>query len=236
MTSNERAACVEAIDTYRQEHMVPTVVCSRQIEYLTQTKRVTLRNAVVVQPLTVQQIDAYLSSAGSQLAAVRVALSEDEVLRELARTPLMLNILTLTYQGKAVDDQVKHMPPDVQRLHVLGTYVERMLKRRAASRYTPEQTKYWLAWLARQMVQHGQAEFYLERMQPNWLEEPQSLRNAYRATVRMGTGLLFGLLFGLLSGLFGGLLWLLFGGLLSGCSSLCSSGCSSGCSVGLLTE
>src|SRR6266700_2090432 len=86
VTSNVRAACVDAINVYHQEHMVPLIVCSRKTEYFAQTRRLTLRDAVTVRPLTAQQIDDYLSNAGGQLAAVRVALTEDKELQELATT------------------------------------------------------------------------------------------------------------------------------------------------------
>src|SRR5579859_5502125 len=60
-----RAACVESINTYRQAHgLLPTVVCSRQTDYLVLSTRLLLRTAVVVQPLTPEQIETYLESAG----------------------------------------------------------------------------------------------------------------------------------------------------------------------------
>jgi GTPase SAR1 family protein len=54
----ERTACIEAINTYRQEHgLLPLVVCSRSADYLAQTARVQLGCAVTVQPLTPQQVE-----------------------------------------------------------------------------------------------------------------------------------------------------------------------------------
>src|SRR5712691_959086 len=95
-----RAACVEAINAYRQAHgLIPTVVCSRQTDYFALTARLLLRTAVIVQPLTAEQIATYLSSDGHRLDALREALRKDADLRALARTPLMLNVLTVAYQG-----------------------------------------------------------------------------------------------------------------------------------------
>jgi MFS family permease/DNA polymerase III delta prime subunit len=193
-----RSSCIQAINMYHQEHtLVPIVLCSRKAEYEAQSTRVTLSKAVVVQPLTPQQIDDYLTQAGQQLEAVRSLLHDDQELQELARTPLMLTILILTYQGKAVDDLLTRMPADAQRQHVLGTYVERMLQRRAVSHYTPDKTKYWSAWLAKQMVEHSQAEFYLESMQMDWLPASQ-LR-------WLLPGIVVGLVYGLFSGLVKGI-------------------------------
>src|SRR5260370_22635594 len=56
------------------------------------------------------------------------------------------------------------------RQQILETYVRRMLSRRGIkTRYTPQQTRQWLAWLARQLKQHNQTVFYIERMQPELL-------------------------------------------------------------------
>jgi DNA polymerase III delta prime subunit len=211
---NHRAACIEALNEYRNTHgLLPTVVCSRSAEYLDQKTRVLLRTAVVVQPLTPEQIEIYLKSAKQQLASVREALRTDEVLQEMVATPMMLSIVTLAYHGASIEDLLMVGSPETRRQRVFATYIERMLQRRAASHYTPDQVKRWLAWLAWQMVQHGQTEFYLEQMQPNWLEGPQLLRHTYRAAVRMGTGLVGGLLGGLSTGLLVGLLGRLVYGL-----------------------
>jgi hypothetical protein len=223
-----RSACIQAINAYRQEHnLVPVVLCSRKAEYEAQSTLVTLSKAVVIQPLTSQQIDDYLTQAGQQLEAVRSLLREDQELQELARAPLMLTILALTYRGKAVDDLMTRMPPDMQRHHVFKTYVERMLQRRAASHYTPDQTERWLAWLAQQMAQHSQTEFYLERIQPGWL--PKTWFDRLHPTIAAGLlgTLLFGVsgtlaalyagfhhgdivVFGMSSGVLGGLILELF--------------------------
>jgi len=58
-----REACIDAINLYRQEHsLVPVVVCSRSTEYLHQQTQLRLQKAVVIQPLTNEQIDDYLVS------------------------------------------------------------------------------------------------------------------------------------------------------------------------------
>jgi len=107
--------------------------------------------------------------------------------------------------------------PGSKRERIFATYVQRMLARRSTSvRYTPTQTIHWLSWLAWQMKCHNQTEFYLERMQPDWLEAPQSLRHWYRAAVRVATGLVVGLFHGLIVGLRDGLFIGLVFGLLGG--------------------
>jgi DNA polymerase III delta prime subunit len=171
VSSTDRSACVEAINAYRQEHgLLPMVVCSRNADYVALSKQVLLHRAVTIQPLTSQQIESYLSNAGEQLASVRAALHEDPALQELATTPLMLNVLTLAYQGTSIDRVEAGDSPEVRQRQVFSAYIERMLQRRSGqTRYSRQETMQWLGWLARQLSEHDQTEFYLERMQPDWL-------------------------------------------------------------------
>ena len=184
VATTARLACLKAINTYRQEHgLLPTVVCSRSAEYLTQDTRVVLSSAVIVQPLTEQQVEDYLVSGGEALWALRVALHQDAALRELTTTPLMLSILTLTYHGMPVEDLLQVASPTERQRQVFEHYIKRMLERRGGNTstnngskkekasYTPQQTVQWLSWLARQLAQHSQSVFYIERMQPDWLVE-----------------------------------------------------------------
>ena len=193
-----RSACVRAINTYHQQHnLVPIVLCSRKAEFEEQAIRALLHKAVTVQPLTLQQIDDYLSHAGQQLEAVRSVFREDQGFQELVRTPLMLSIVALAYQGQEVDSLVTHLSPDMQRNHLFEAYVERMLRRRRVSQYTPDQIRRWLAWLAQQMEQHSPTDFYLERMQMDWLPASR-LRWLLPGIV---IGLVYGLFFGLVKGI-----------------------------------
>ncbi len=191
-----RAACVQAINDYRQEHgLLPMVVCSRSTEYLTQKIPMQLAGAIVVQPLTPQQVDDYLESGGEALSALRVALQQDTELHALASTPLMLSIMTLTYHDMPVEQLLRTISPKERQRQVFEHYVERMLQRRGIdSRYTAEQITHWLSWLARQLAQHSQSVFYIERMQPDWLVE-NHVHHRYPSLV---AGLIFGLL-GLIS-------------------------------------
>jgi hypothetical protein len=205
----QRSACIAAVNQYRQEHnLTSLVVCSRSTEYLAQDTRLVLHRSVMVQPLTAQQIDDYLSSGGERLAAIRTALREDEGLQEMAAQPLMLNILTLTYQGMAPDDLSAIKSPAILRQQVFNRYVERMLQRRGVTtRYTPQQTKGWLLYLAKQMKLRNQTEFYIEHMQPDWVSKS---RRQHIFSVLIA-GLISILLFGLSAILIFGLAGLFFG-------------------------
>ncbi len=188
-----RSACVKALNAYQQTHEFgPFVVCCRKEEYEAVSTRVILQQAVVVQPLTPEQIDAYLSHTGGQLEAVRRELNEDSQMREMVTTPLMLNIVTLVYQGKANAPFPIASLLVMRRERVLAMYVKRMLARRATkTRYTEEQMVHWLAWLAYQLVHHNQTEFHPQWLQPDWLPDGW-FRRFYRHAV---TWLFYGIIF-----------------------------------------
>jgi hypothetical protein len=104
MEASARAACIVAINTYHRDHLLPLVICSRTDEYDMAAKheRLALHNAVVVQPLSREQVDTHLISLGKPLDALRTALKKNPLVQELASTPLMLEVLMLTYQGRLI--------------------------------------------------------------------------------------------------------------------------------------
>jgi DNA polymerase III delta prime subunit len=197
VSQEARGACIEAINTYRKEHLVPLVVCSRRAEYeqLAPQERLVVHSAVLVEPLTKQQVETYLEQAGPALAAVRTVLHTNPVLQELTTTPLMLGVLTLTYAGAVVQDLPQHGSADEQQRQIFTAYVERMVMYKGdVVHYPLERTKAWLGWLG-QMRAHFQSVFYLEHLQPDWLAPEQK-----RPYVQLAV-LLPGILIGLLAGL-----------------------------------
>jgi len=166
-----RQACIDAITVYRREHgLVPLVVCSRREEYLKLAGHLSLQQAICIQPLTYQQINEYLISAGEQVEALQSALRDDVDLQQLVTTPLMLSILTSAYRGRSVEALTGAGTLEKRQEQVFATYVESMFKRRKPEQhYSAQQSVRWLAYLAQQMKQHYQTEFYLEHMQLDWL-------------------------------------------------------------------
>ncbi len=165
-----RAACVQAINQFRQEHLVPIVVCCRVADYETLTVRLKLQGAVLLQPLTSQQVKAYLDGVGPELVAVQTMLQEDATLQELTQTPLMLSVMTLAYRGLPVEDLPPFETTEARRRHLFDTYLQRMFERRGADdRYSPQETTIQLSWLAKKMSAQAQTVFLIEQLQPGWL-------------------------------------------------------------------
>ena len=102
--SEHRKACADAINKFRPEHgLTGIVVCSRTREYEELASQLKLNSAVLIQPLTHEQIDRYIAAGGPQLAALGSAMQTDVVLQELAEVPLMLSVMSLAYSGQSVD-------------------------------------------------------------------------------------------------------------------------------------
>jgi len=207
VAEEHRAACAGAIETYHREHeRVGLVVCSRRAEYFALPTRLHLRTAVVVQPLTDQQIDYYLTQ-GKGLEGLRDALATDAELHSAARTPLMLGIIRLIYLDGATGALARLGKTSDWRRALFGEYVAHMLTRRrghvelgspevSAGRaptldkarwasYSDQETLHYLAWLATQMKAHNQQEFDVERLQMDWLSGERA-RTSYRRSARIG--------------------------------------------------
>ena len=219
VAADKRDACVSAINAFQKEHIVSMVVCSRIAEYQALTDRLNLTSAITIRPLTEQQINGYIASADPHLTALDYAINSSPELRELAKTPLMLSIMTLTYHDQHKARQSTHASNRSEQQHLFDRYIRRMFQHRDLSHlYTPAKTLHWLQWLADQMVKRNQTTFYIERLQPDWLGGKQ-LISLYQIIVRLCGGMIFGLIggliFGLLLGPSGGLrvglmFWLIF--------------------------
>ncbi|PSO93103.1 MAG: hypothetical protein BRC48_13030 [Cyanobacteria bacterium QS_9_48_30] len=201
VSTNYREDCVRALNEFSQEHgQTEMVVCSRVQDYEALTNSLKLQNAIYLQPLTPEQGEDYLINAGFDPEAVRSVLSDGE-LQELARTPLMLNIIALAYQGQDLETLLSTNLED-RRRHLFDAYIERMFNRRGgvqqgksdsqADLYPKEQVMHWLSWLAQRMSQESQSIFLIERMQPSCL-----LTSARKWLYGLGVVLITALVFGL---------------------------------------
>ena len=206
----QRSACVEAINAFRARHtkrLNRMAICSRLTAY-EGLPRLKLRGAIVVQELTARQVDGYLAEMGEEVSGLRTALDEDAVLLEIATTPLLLNIMILTYQGSGPASLPTAQTAEARRAELLTAYVMRMFGRHGAvARFGADRTIHWLAWLARELDRHSQVTFQLEHLQPGWLLTPGE-RRAYALVDRLGWAIIFGLGFGLTLGL---LYWWMYG-------------------------
>ncbi len=231
MDATSRSACIAAINAYHREHLlVPLVICSRRTEYedAASHQKLALQHAVLIQPLTLEQVYAALDQIGQPLDALRQTLQTNLALQELTTTPLKLGILMLTYSRTQVPT-LSHEIAALERQMWID-YVAHMTEQKGgAGHYSLQQTDLWLSWLARNLQKHYQTVFYLERVELDWL--PDSLRpRAFWLTMRLPI-ILLGMLSSCIIGLFSqtvfdlttGIQAAVLGGLLADCISQSAS-------------
>ena len=186
-----REQCITALNQFNQEYCPEIVVCSRIKDYEALSSRLNFQSAVYLRLLTLEQIFHYLDSLGSDVTGLKTLVEEEKALQDLAKSPLMLNIMTLAYQGVAVEDLPKTDVVEECRKQLFDDYIERMssyerifryqARSKNKQRYSKTKTIRWLSWLAQRMLQESQTIFSIENMQPYWL--PTKLT---RVTYRCG--------------------------------------------------
>lgn len=187
-----RNDCVDALNAFQQESGTEMVVCCRRQEYERLNSRLHCQTAISLQALTLQQSQSYLNQLRADLRGLNSLLTTDRALQELAKSPLLLNIMVLAYQGVAVADLPETQVLEVRQRQLLDTYIRRMLTHRGqAMPYAPSRTLGWLIWLAQQMVRESQTVFLIETMQPRWVQ------GWARVFYLLGTLLVLGLIVGL---------------------------------------
>jgi eukaryotic-like serine/threonine-protein kinase len=194
VAEERRAACVGAINEYLEKVGVPGMcMCTRLREYGELGTKVRLSGAVRVEPLTDVQVAEYVEAAGEKLVGFCEALHAEAALREMARSPLMLSIMSLAYEDAPVREVAMNALETAQarRAHAFRTYVRKMFERRgkAARSYGTQETVRWLHHLAKGMRERSQTVFLVEDLQPDLLSY-RSLRTTYAIMSRASLGLL----------------------------------------------
>lgn len=194
--ANHRAACVTALNQFRQQHgLTGIVINSRRKAYEALETHLHLGSAYLLQPLTTAQIDAYLTAAGERLGGLKTAVHQDPALAKMAQTPLMLHVLSVAYwQTKMVsgDDE------SIGITDLFDAYVRAMFTRRGNNTgYSEAGVVHRLSWLAQQMDTHNQAVFLIEGLQPSWLNSQR-----WQFTYMVGSRLFAGLVSSVLMWLF----------------------------------
>ena len=215
LAEERRAGCVTAINTYLETvELAPQLaVGSRSAEYAALGAKLAIGGAVELEPLDLPAIEQTL--AGVPAAhGVLLALQTDELLRELATTPLIVNVLLLTYGGQDVPT-VQAKSIEERRAALWRAYLRRMLVQRPLpDRWPPDGALHSLVWLAKLLREQSETNFLLDDLQPEAL--PSEEQHMYHWLVSRGVGLLAGLGLGVVGGLFAGLVFGPLEGLLAG--------------------
>ena len=148
VAADDRDRCVEQINALGERSAVPRIaVASREADYERLSTTLRSHHAVRIEPLDREQVEEYLNEVSPRLDGLRSALERHPSLWESIKTPLMLDVLALTYRaGRAGDD-----PPIGGERGLLDTYLVEMVARgtTAVSAPSPERAFRSLRFLAR---------------------------------------------------------------------------------------
>ncbi len=166
-------------------------VCTRYNEYKNCNSRLRLNGAIFLRPLTDAQIRTYLVAARSRELWYNIE-SEPQLLA-LGRTPLLLSVMTLAYEEILIHSWKRLTCKEDLRQYLFNAYIRRMLGREINPRKqpSPEKTRHWLIWLAQKMEQENQAEFWIEKINPNWLQTTRQ-KQLYRIGATLAGGFIPG--------------------------------------------
>ncbi len=196
LEASRKEQCIEAINRLLEDSPQPpqVAVCTRYNEYKNCPSRLRLNGAIFLRPLTDAQIRAYLLAARSRELWYNIE-SEPHLLA-LARTPLLLSVMTLAYEEILIHSWKRITSKEDLRKYLFNAYIRRMLGREINPRKqpSPEKTRHWLSWLAKRMEQENQAEFVIEKIHPDWLQTPRQ-KQLYRIGAALACGFIPGLAF-----------------------------------------
>lgn len=186
VAADARDDCVNIINEFRsdQYNTIEMVVCSRIADYEALSQRLNLNTAIQIQPLGEKQVDIVLQQSGLEMQAVRAMLKTDPPLRELTQSLLLITVMMLAYEGKTIADLKQLKTADTRRRHLFDTYIDAMFTRRPVSTnypYSELDSRHWLIEIAYGLIEHQASEFYIEKLQPDWLPvgKPRDLYTNY---------------------------------------------------------
>ncbi|MEP0857938.1 NACHT domain-containing protein [Trichocoleus sp. DQ-U1] len=192
-----RNGCVRALNDFIGLYpQTEVAVCSRVRDYEALTERLQISSALCLQPLSSEQIYQFLDGLGESLTNLKVLLRNNTELDQFAKNPLIINLMSVAYQGWLIEDLKLHLysASEHRNQHVFNAYIDRRLEQKSTSEYSKNDVLHWLSWLANRMVQERQTIFLIEKMQPTWLQHSLS-----RMIYKLGTLMLSGILAGLIS-------------------------------------
>lgn len=171
----DRNECVRALNQFiRLFPKTEVAVCSRVQDYEALIERLQISSALCLQPLSSKQVYQFLDSPIGSLAGLKTLLKSNSELEQFAQTPLILNFMSVAYQGWLAKELIPQLSsaskPECQQ-HLFETYIDVRLRQGVTSEYSKDKVLHWLHWLASQMMKEKQTIFLIEKMQPNWLPE-----------------------------------------------------------------
>ena len=183
-----RNSCVQALNRFIGLYPRTYIaICSRVKDYEKLEERLQISSALCLQPLSSKHVYQVIDSVGGSLSGLKALLKDDRELEQFAKNPLILNMMSVAYQGWSTQALIAELRPNASRhQRIFNNYVTRRLARGTASEYSDDKVLHWLKWLASQMVRENQTVFLIEKIQPTWLQSEVQENLFFRNTVLLG--------------------------------------------------
>ncbi|TWT96330.1 protein kinase domain-containing protein [Neorhodopirellula pilleata] len=168
----DQRACIESINQFMaQSTPSGLVVCSRYSDYVAIGHRLRLHDAIRLQPLTAEQIAASISGSTGERGALMTALAKHPSLLELASSPLMLNMMKVSFDNTSKESMESFGTIESAREHLFNTYIDEAFRgeKSSTARFTKDETLSWLSWIAKQMQTRNMTMFQVGEIQADWL-------------------------------------------------------------------
>ncbi len=170
--TTDPSGCVRAINDFLKEIGAPgIVVSSRYPEHEKQNSKLELHQAIKLEALSSHGVDEYVTGAGPGSVTAAASLESVSFLRDLASTPLMLNLILLVDEELMNRDEGQPCDVESCRSFLLKSYIDSQLGRGKKMGYSYERNQVisWLEWLAGKMRDNSQNVMLVEHLQPSWL-------------------------------------------------------------------
>jgi len=188
---NLQKACVHAINkaTVGENQLPGLVISTRTEEYENLGEKLHLNGAILLKSLSDEQVKNYLNDAHQE--SLWRGAREDENLFSLIHVPLFLSMFLIAFKGENIEEIKKLSASNSKIEYLFNSFIGKMLQRASLVKYFSRQNLYadeeirlWLSWLAQRLEVNSQAEFLIEKMQPELLPNEKLLKN-YRFISRL---------------------------------------------------
>lgn len=190
----QQELCLRAINQWLSSENRPQniAVCTKLEDYKKCRTKLRLHGATFLHPLHEQQIKKYLIACRSK--ELWEVLKDEPQFLELAKNPLLLNIMILAYEELLIQAWKRLNSDRERREYLLNAYIRRMLTWNLKSRYykegkepRPEKARPWLVYLATKMNAAKETEVLPEKLDQTWLQT-----SSQKSLYRLGMILTFG--------------------------------------------
>ncbi|MFB2936447.1 NACHT domain-containing NTPase [Aerosakkonemataceae cyanobacterium BLCC-F154] len=195
----QQELCLRAINQWLNSENRPKnmAVCTKLEDYKKCRTKLRLHGATFLHPLHEQQIQKYL--VGCRSKELWEVLKEEPQFLELAKNPLLLNIMILAYEELLIQAWKRLNSDRERREYLLNAFVRRMLTWNLKSLYyregkepRPEKARPWLVYLATKMNAAKETEVEPDKLDKTWLQT-SGQKSFYRLWMILTFGGLLGM-------------------------------------------